>query len=317
MAKSSYFYQPKKRANRPLDPVLVTQLTKITGYELVYGYRKVTVHIATHFNKKKVLRHMQQLKMTQPRKLKGERFTVLPYTPPTQSNERWEVDLTSVPYGLKTTAALFAVTDCFDHEIIGDNFTRNFTAQEARVALEMALFRRFPNGIPHGGLQLVVRVDRGSQFIAKLFKEAVRLAGLNLQFCGIQSPNDKPYIESFFSKYKVEEVYRNGYTTFDEALTAWQNYKFWYNTKRLHQSLGYRTPNQFAVEHDAYRAVGSRANWTLPLKSSVPPLVESGDKSPTYPSAVENVTAPVSGQSPGTNSAHFPRHGTIHNNLTE
>lgn len=264
LSKSSYYYKPKIRQLRALDSQLETELGKLSGYELTYGYRKVTKYLK-HYNHKKILRHMQRLKMTQPRKIKGVRFTVLPYTPPTKSNERWEADLTYVPFGLKECAALFVVVDCFDKEVIGDNFSRFFTAEEARIALEKAVFSRFPNGAPRE-LQLVVRVDRGSQFIAKIFKEAVKLSGLNIQFCGIQCPNDKPYIESFVSKYKTEEVYRNCYEIFDVAKNAWLSYKFWYNNRRLHQSIGYQTPGSFAKISGAYANVSSRLNVSLKVK---------------------------------------------------
>ena len=261
LSKSSYYYKPKIRKGRTLDPQLVSELRKLDGHELTYGYRKVTKYFK-RYNHKKVLRHMQQLNMTQPRKIKGERFTVLPYTPPMKSNERWEADLAYVPFGLKECAALFAIVDCFDKELVGDNFSRFFTAQEARLSLDNAVFSRFQNGVPRE-LQLVVRVDRGSQFIAKIFKEAVKLSGLNIQFCGIQCPNDKPYIESFVSKYKVEEVYRNTYETFIDAKNAWQNYKFWYNNRRLHQSIGYQTPRCFA------RFSGAYANVSVPVNVSI------------------------------------------------
>jgi len=261
LSKSSYYYKPKTQRPRALDPRLSAELEKLTGYELTYGYRKVTEYFK-RYNHKKVLRHMQRLKMTQPRKIKGVRFTVLPYTPPTKSNERWEVDLTYVPFGLKECAALFTIVDCFDKEVIGDNFSRFFTANESRVALDKAVFSRFPIGVPKE-LQLVVRVDRGSQFIAKIFKEAAKLSRLNIQFYGIQCPNDKPYIESFVSKYKTEEVYRNCYETYDVAKNAWLSYKFWYNNRRLHQSIGYQTPSRFA------RLSGAYANLSLPMNVTV------------------------------------------------
>jgi hypothetical protein len=42
--------------------------------------------------------------------------------------------------------------------------------------------------------------------------------GIKLEFCGVQTPNDKPYIESFIGCYKREEVYRNQYKDFFEAM---------------------------------------------------------------------------------------------------
>ena len=53
--------------------------------------------------------------------------------------------------------------------------------------------------------------------------------------------NHFPYIESFFGRYKCEEVYRNEYRTFTEALLGWVQYKDWYKTERIHQGLGWVT----------------------------------------------------------------------------
>jgi hypothetical protein len=51
-------------------------------------------------------------------------------------------------------------------------------------------------------------------------------------------------IEAFFSEYKVEEVYRNEYRNSVEAKAGWELYRNWYETERVHQSLGYQTPHQ-------------------------------------------------------------------------
>ena len=64
---------------------------------------------------------------------------------------------------------------------------------------------------------------------------------------GIQCPDDKPYIESFFGHYKTEEVYRSSYTTLAEAQVGWQLYRIWYETERVHESLHYQTPKQRMV----------------------------------------------------------------------
>ena len=68
---------------------------------------------------------------------------------------------------------------------------------------------------------------------------------MKLEYAGIQCPDDKPYIESFFDKYKVEEVYRHEYLSLAEARTGWESYRAWYRNDRLHQNLGYRSPRMF------------------------------------------------------------------------
>ena len=65
-------------------------------------------------------------------------------------------------------------------------------------------------------------------------------------------PEDKPYIESFNSSYKTEEIYRNEYRNFQEAKIGWETYREWYRNDRLHQSLDYMSPVQYAQRAQKY-----------------------------------------------------------------
>jgi transposase InsO family protein len=251
LSKSSYYYKNKLRSEKPLNPKLVTALGSLNHYELVYGYRKVTKWLekkkGIKANHKAVLRHMQKLHITQPRKLKGLKgMPQLPYDEPRQSNERWEADLTYVWSGRDGQSYLFALIDGFDNEIIGDCFSQRCRAKEAILSLKKAVKYRFPNGIPKEH-RLVLRVDRGTQYIAQEFREMAKTKGIILEFCGIRCPDDKPYIESFFASYKKEEVYRNEYETFEQAELGWQSFKQWYNTERLNQALDYQVPSEVAL----------------------------------------------------------------------
>jgi putative transposase len=227
---------------------LVEALEELKDYELVYGYRKVTKWLwkkkRIRANHKAVLRHMQKLNLTQPRKIKGIKgLPQLPYDEPKQSNMRWEGDLTHVWCGRDGQGYLFAFVDGYDNEILGDCFSQRCRAKEAIEALGKAVQHRFPYGIPKEH-KLVLRVDRGKQFIATDFRIAAEKMGITVEFCGIRCPDDKPYIESFFSAYKKEEVYRNEYETFTQAESGWQAFKQWYNTDRLNQGLDYLVPSE-------------------------------------------------------------------------
>ena len=93
---------------------------------------------------------------------------------------------------------------------------------------------------------MTLRVDRGPQFTARSFREAARSLNVRLEYAGIQCPEDKPYIESFFSSYKTEEPYRNEYNSLAEARTRWESYRAWYRNDRLHQALRYKSPRDYA-----------------------------------------------------------------------
>lgn len=56
-------------------------------------------------------------------------------------------------------------------------------------------------------------------------------------------PYDNARIESFHAILKKEEVYRTQYVTFEEVnLALFQYIKGCYNRKRIHSSIGYKTP---------------------------------------------------------------------------
>jgi len=209
------------------------------------GGKKVWATLRTRgwrVNKKRVLRYMRHLKLLQPRKVKGRKFSRPVLVVPTCSNTYWEEDLSYVFCG-DCTNYLFAVIDGFDKEIPGDNFSDRCRSDEAFEVLEYAVLKRFGGQVPDGHI-LVLRIDRGPQFIARKFREMAKRLNVKLEYAGIQCPDDKPYIEAFFSKYRVEEVYRNEYQSSAEAKAGWELYHSWYETERVHQSLGYQTPHQ-------------------------------------------------------------------------
>jgi putative transposase len=249
IAKSSYYYQPvRKRKPRVLDRALVEAIKEVRqGYAEVYGYRKVTMALRANewtVNTKKVLRHLRALGLTQPRKTKGQKWSRPAIVRPTACNMYWEADLTYVWTG-SSNAYLFVVIDACDRDIIGDVFSDRCRAIEAAEALERAVLSRFGGRVPYSH-ELTLRVDRGTQFTARSFREAARTLNVRLEYAGIQCPQDKPYIESFFSSYKTEELYRNEYSNLTEAKIGWVNYRIWYRNDRLHQALRYQSPRDYA-----------------------------------------------------------------------
>jgi putative transposase len=248
MAKSSYYYQPAgRRKPRALDETLVRAINEVRqGHAGVYGYRKVTMALRAAkwtINAKKVLRHLRALGLTQPRKLKGQKWSRPAIVRPSACNMYWEADLTYVWTG-SANAYLFVVLDACDRDIIGDVFSDRCRALEAVEVLEKAVLSRFGGRVPYN-YELTLRVDRGTQFTARSFREAARTLNVRLEYAGVQCPEDKPYIESFFGSYKTEELYRNEYNSLAEVRTGWESYRDWYRNDRLHQALWYKSPRDY------------------------------------------------------------------------
>jgi transposase InsO family protein len=59
------------------------------------------------------------------------------------------------------------------------------------------------------------------------------------------TPHDNAVVESFFSSMKQEELYRNNYRSEAELRKGIERYVTFYNEKRPHAGINYKTPNQF------------------------------------------------------------------------
>jgi putative transposase len=59
---------------------------------------------------------------------------------------------------------------------------------------------------------------------------------------------DNVVAESFFETIKHECIYRSKFTSYSQLCQSIQNYIDWYNTERLHSSLGYLTPLEMAIK---------------------------------------------------------------------
>lgn len=255
LSRSSWYYQlkpkVKKRSSRALDAHLVTHLQSLNGFALTLGYRKTTAYLRFQFqliaNHKKLYRHMKALHLLQPkhvRRPKKKRPPAVLWYCPLRSNMRWEADLTLVPYD-GGHLYLFSVIDVFDKELIGSWFGFRCRKEDAIESLRHAILNRFPSGTVSDPLTLTLRLDRGCQFTSFEFAKAAKLFQIELEFCDVQAPNQKPFIESFFSSFKKEEVYRNQYQNASQAFLAWPQYVHWYNHSRPHGSLNYMSPLQF------------------------------------------------------------------------
>jgi putative transposase len=110
-------------------------------------------------------------------------------------------------------------------------------------ALTMALQHRRP------AAGLVHHTDRGPQYSGNAYREVLDAYGVIASMNGRKVPQDNAVAESFFSTLKNELVHHCDLRTRDEARAAIFEYiETFYNRKRIHQSLGYRTPEQVERE---------------------------------------------------------------------
>lgn len=94
-----------------------------------------------------------------------------------------------------------------------------------------------------------VRSDNGPEFIAKAVQEWLAGCGSQTIYITPGSPWENPFIESFNGKLRDECLNMEIFANLKEAQVVIEDWRCEYNENRIHSSLGYLTPKEFAERH--------------------------------------------------------------------
>ena len=137
---------------------------------------------------------------------------------------------------------LTIVLDLYDRKAIGWALSSRMFANETVIpAFKMAKLNRpiVDNLIFHS--------DRGVQYACNEFKKQLESPLIKQSMSRKGNCWDNAVAESFFKSLKKECIYRNNYLTRKEAeLSVFQWIEMWYNTNRIHSSLGNKSIKEFA-----------------------------------------------------------------------
>ena len=89
---------------------------------------------------------------------------------------------------------------------------------------------------------LIFHSDQGTIYKSTAFHAYLKSNGVMQSFSRVGSPHDNAHMESFFATLKKEELYRKEYNSYEEFCSSVAAYVDYYNNKRLHSCLGYKTP---------------------------------------------------------------------------
>ncbi|WP_240315472.1 IS3 family transposase [Aquimarina longa] len=163
---------------------------------------------------------------------------------PKRLNQVWVSDITYIKTN-KGWLYLTTLIDLYDRQVIGWSLSTSlFTDQTIVPAWKMATSKRKIEA------PLLFHSDRGVQYASKEFRKVVTTNKLITQSMSRKANCwDNAVAESFFKTLKAELVYHHSFKTIQEAKTAVFDYiEVWYNRKRLHSSLGYKTPIEVEIE---------------------------------------------------------------------
>jgi transposase InsO family protein len=158
-------------------------------------------------------------------------------------NQKWVSDITYIRTA-EGWLYLAGVLDLFSRKVVGWEMSSFIDADLVERALRMALYQRQP------AIGLLHHSDRGSQYASHQIRDILAANHIQVSMSRRADCYDNAVMESFFGTLKNEWVHHQKYQTRSQARTDIFSYiEGFYNTVRLHSSLGYLSPNEFEAKY--------------------------------------------------------------------
>jgi putative transposase len=216
--------QMLKRDGIKLGRLHVATLMRLMGIEAIYRKRRTTIPEQGH--------------------------TIYPYllreVVIDRPNQVWATDITYLPMA-KGFAYLVAILDLYSRKVLAWRVSNAMTTDFCVEALEEALARF---GAPE-----IFNTDQGSQFTAEEFTAPLLAKAIRVSMDGKGRWVDNVFVERLWRSVKYEEIYLHAHETVREVNAALRRYFAFYNARRPHQSLDYRTPDERYLATDKLKEV--------------------------------------------------------------
>jgi len=235
--RSTYYYQPRPESAENLR--LLRRLDQLYLDCPFFGSRKMAVKLKV--NRKRIQRLMRILGIEahypKPRLSRpAPGHEVYPYllrgVAIERPNQVWSTDITYIPMQ-GGFLYLVAVMDWFSRYVLSWELSNTMETGFCLAALEAAL--RF-------GQPEIWNSDQGAQFTAADFLAPLKQRGIAISMDGRGRALDNVFIERLWRSLKYELIYPGDFVGGAELFAALQRYFYFYNHRRPHQALGYRTP---------------------------------------------------------------------------
>ena len=153
---------------------------------------------------------------------------------PEKPHEHWHIDVTYINI-CGTFYYLCAILDGFSRFIVEWDLKESMTEQDIEIIIERAK-EKFPFAKPR------IISDNGPQFIAKDFKEFIRISGMTHVRTSPYYPQSNGKIERWNGTMKMESIRPKTPTSYDDARNILKDFIHTYNNIRYHSAIGYITP---------------------------------------------------------------------------
>jgi putative transposase len=162
----------------------------------------------------------------------------------TKPNEKWVTDITYLPT-LAGWVYVAVVLDLFSRKVVGWAIRDSLATPLVAEALRRAIEARRPVGSG-----LLHHSDRGCQYTSDAYQQTLRSLRIECSMSRTGDCYDNAVAERFFWSLKHEWTKHETFPDLEAArLSVFKYIETFYNPVRLHQSLGYKSPDQFETEY--------------------------------------------------------------------
>jgi len=146
---------------------------------------------------------------------------------------------------------LTTIIDLYDRKMIGWSLSNGMSTNETTLAAwKMAIRNR---SVQKG---LIFHSDRGIQYANNKFANTIESYGVTRSMSRKGNCWDNAVAESFFKSLKTELIYGNKLVTKEQMeLEIFEYIEIWYNKKRRHGTLNYKTIEEFNNQNNIYKNV--------------------------------------------------------------
>lgn len=245
VSRASVYYRPRPVSER--DLALMRRLDELHLEAPFYGARKLAAvlrregHVVARRHIGTLMRRMGiEAMYRRPRtSIPARGAAIYPYLLENVAIERpnqvWASDLTYLPMA-HGFLYLMAILDVASRKVLAWGLSNTMSTDFCVEALEEALRSYGPPEI--------FNTDQGSQFTSEDWTAPLKAAGVAISMDGKGRWIDNIFIERLWRSVKYEDVYLRAYASGSEARQCLTRYFAFYNARRVHESLGYATPDE-------------------------------------------------------------------------
>lgn len=245
ISRSSVYYESKAELNVE-DLRMMRKIDEIYTEYPFYGYRRQyqeLIESGFQVGEDRVRRLMRKmaLRVFYPKKtsMPNRKHKIYPYLlrglKIIKPQQVWAADISYIPMA-QGFCYLVAIMDWYSRFLLSWRLSNSLDVHFCMEALNEALAQY--------GNPTIFNTDQGSQFTSQIFTGVLLNKSIQISMDSVGRWADNVIIERFFRSIKWEDLYLKNYESMKEVRQGCDAYIQFYNSKRKHSSLDYKTPKE-------------------------------------------------------------------------